>query len=75
MHSSGWRRKLNIEQCSTGRHMVQREIGWRDMFSFPGSMTPLTEALTLAESYCSDKRAEWDAAYYGMEVKLGLGLS
>lgn len=38
-------------------------------------MTPLTEALTLAEFYFSDKRAEWDAAYHGMEVKLGLGLS
>ena len=55
----------------------QREIGWRDMFSFQGqwSMTPLTEA-HLAEFYCSDKRAEWIAAIvYGGEVGVGLELS
>lgn len=38
-------------------------------------MTPLTEA-HLAEFYCSDKRAEWDAAIvYGGEVGVGLELS
>lgn len=47
--------------------MVQREIGWRDMFSFTGSMTPLTGteahladsiAATKGPNECSDHTAQ-----------------
>ena len=62
---------------------VQREIGWRDMFSFHRVNDAADRTkLSARRFYCSDKRAELDMQHHTaqmgarcVEVKLGLGLS
>ena len=63
--------------------MVQREIGWRDKFNVPGSMTPLTEEAQLADSIAATKGPsgecssiiplDWEASRGG-EVGVGFEL-